>query len=154
MITLHAFSAEEFGALLDLANQRNPFTPQQKAEWSDVRKAFDEYKRLSRYYLAIESGRAVGYGCIEQQGDDPSWLRIYLVGSPSDMQGEMGEQLYAQLLQDAKELKVAGLWAYELQANEIAQAFFMARGFAETERSAPPGQPPMVVYQLAFTYSP
>lgn len=148
MIRLRALRPDDFDLLLDLANQAVPFAPKENAEWLANRKAFDETRRLRRHYLAEEGGRSLGYGCLEQQGDDPSWLRIYVVGSPADMQGEVGTMLYERLLREARELKAAGLWAREYQADEAARRFFTSRRFTEAERFTVPDQPPMVVYKL------
>ncbi len=148
MITLHPFQHEDFDILLELANQAVPFTPKENAEWLENRKAFDESRYTRRHYLAVDGGKPVGYGCLEQQGDDPKRLRVFVVCSPEHLQGEAGSLLYAQLMQDAKELGATRLWAREFQEDEPIQKFLLSRGFREYRRFSLPGQRPMVALSL------
>lgn len=148
MIVIRPFRQEDFSILLDLANQAVPFAAGENAEWLEYRKAFDESRRLRRHYIATENEEPVGYGCLEQQGDDPGSLRIYVVCSPPNLRSEVGSMLYARLLQDAKALGVRQLWARELQDDEPICRFFAQQGFIETQRRTPPNYAPVVVLQL------
>ena len=148
MIEIRPFQQKDFDVLLDLANQAVPFAPVENAEWWEYRKAFDESRRTSRHYLALTGKQAVGYGCLEQQSDAPALLRVYVVCSLANLQGEVGDRLYAQLMRDAAELGAAQLWARELQADAPIREFFLSRGFAETRHFTMPGHPPMVVLEF------
>jgi len=148
MIALRPCQPEDFDILLDLANQAVPFALKENAEWLKYRKAFDEFRYTRRHYLAVDGEKAFGYGCLEQQGDDPKWLRIYVVCSPENLLGETGSLLYGQLLQDGKELGASRLWVREFLADEPIREFFMSQGFKEYRRFSIPGQRPMVALSL------
>lgn len=147
MIEIRPFRPEDFDVLLDLANQAVPFAPEENAEWLAYRKAFDDSDRLRRHYIAEEGVRAVGYGCLEQQGDDPQTLRIYMVCSPANLRGEVGNQLFGRLIHDAEILGVKSLWARELQNDRPIADFFLSRGFNETRRFTIPDHPPMLIFE-------
>jgi N-acetylglutamate synthase-like GNAT family acetyltransferase len=148
LIKLRPFRPEDFDLLLDLANQAVPFAPQENIEWLAYRQAFDESIHLRRHYMAEENGQAVGYGCLEQQGENPQTLRIYVVCAPANIHGEVGDLLYARLILDARELGVERLWARELQEDTPIAEFFIGRGFVEIRRFAIPDYPPMLVFEL------
>jgi N-acetylglutamate synthase-like GNAT family acetyltransferase len=149
-IEIHPFRLEEWDweVLLELANQAVPFAPEGNREWLAYRKAFDESKRLRRHYMARDREKPLGYGCIEQQREDPQWLRIYVVCSPENLQDQVGQRLYDTLLQDANELGIAHLWAQEYQKDAPIREFLTSRGFVEVNRFTLPDQLPMVVYVL------
>lgn len=149
MIELRPVREEDFAVLLDLANQAVPFAPRENAEWLEYRKAFDESKLLRRHYLALDSATAVGYGCIEEQGGDPRVLRVYVVCSPENLEGEVGAALLGRLLEDAKALGATTLWAREFEADEPARKFFSWHGFVETRRVTLEGLP-MVFFELSL----
>ena len=134
MIAIRPFQQEDFDVLLDLANQAVPFAARENAQWLEYRKAFDASNCLRRHYIATKNEKLLGYGCLEQQGDDPASLRIYVVCSPPNFQSEVGAMLYARLLQDAKALGVRQLWARELQDDTASCSFFAQQGFIETQR--------------------
>jgi hypothetical protein len=147
MIQIRPFQPEHFDLLLALADQAVPFAPDENAEWLAYRKAFDESTRLRRHYLAWEGEIPVGYGCLEQQGDDTQTLRIYVVCSPERLNGEVGDALYDRLKLDVEELNITKLWARELQADEPISQFFTGKGFEVTERVTPPNFAPVVVFE-------
>jgi len=149
VLELRPFQPEDFGLLLDLANEAVPFAPTENAEWLEYRKAFDESQRFRRHYLAVDNNRALGYGGLEQQSDDPKSLRIYIVCGSQNLD-TVGTMLYNQLIQDAQAVRATTLWARELQADESAFKFFTGKGFAETQRLTPPNFAPVVVFQLAL----
>jgi N-acetylglutamate synthase-like GNAT family acetyltransferase len=148
MIELRPFQKEDWGVLLDLANLAVPFAPEDNEEWLEYRKAFDESVRNRRHYIATDGGIPVGYGCLEQQGDDPQQLRVFVVCSPESLPGEIGSRLYERLLKDAKELGATLLWAREFQQDAPIREFLTERGFVEVQRFTLPDQLPMVVYIL------
>jgi N-acetylglutamate synthase-like GNAT family acetyltransferase len=148
MLDIRPFRQEDFAVLADLANQAAPFAPEENAVWLERRKAFDESKRIRRHYIATETNQPVGYGCLEQQDDDPTSLRIYVVCSPAQMHGEVGNRLYARLIENAIELGAATLWAREFQADVSIRAFFKAHGFVETRHFTLPASEPMVMFEL------
>ncbi|MGQ0600440.1 MAG: GNAT family N-acetyltransferase [Anaerolineales bacterium] len=150
MIETRPFQQDDWNVLLNLANQAVPVAAQENADWLESRKAVDESQRLRRHYVATQSETPVGYGCLEQQSDTPQSLRVYVVSSPANLQGEVGTLLYARLLQDARGLKAASLWAREFQDDEFIREFFTSRGFVETQRFTLPNQPPMVVFTLSL----
>jgi len=147
MIEVRPFRPKDWEALLDLANQAVPFAPQENAEWLKYRKAFDESQRLRRHYIATENEVPVGYGCLEQQSDDPHQLRVYVVCSPENLHGQVGQRLYEKLQQDAAELGATHLWAREFQEDKPAYEFFTGKGFRDEQRTLP-NYPPMVIYTL------
>jgi N-acetylglutamate synthase-like GNAT family acetyltransferase len=148
MIQVRPFHENDWEMLLDLANQAVSFAPQENIEWLEYRKAFDESTRIRRHWIATDGGIPVGYGCLEQQGDDPQQLRAFVVCSPESLPGEIGNRLYERLLRDANELGATLLWAREFQQDAPAREFFTARGFVEAQRFTQPDQLPMVVYIL------
>jgi GNAT superfamily N-acetyltransferase len=151
MIEIRSFRPEDFRLLLDLANQAVPFAAEANAEWLEYRQAFDESQRLRRHYIAEDHHHhPVGYGCLEQQGNDPKTLRIYVVCSPQHLQADIGAVLYARLLHDAKDIGATLLWARELQDDRPACRFFVRHGFVETQRVTPLNISPVVVFQLAL----
>jgi hypothetical protein len=110
MIGLRPFVSNDFGLLLDLANQAVPFSPRENADWFAARKAFDESRMLRRHYIAyqVNDQAAVGYGCLEQQGETAESLRTYVVCRPDRLTGTVGETLFSQLLADATALSTDG----------------------------------------------
>lgn len=151
MIEIRPFEPEDFGVLLDLANQAVPFAPEANAEWLEYRRAFDETRRVRRHYLATDNCTPIGYGGLEQQDDDPTRLRVYVVSSPQRLASSVGDTLFKQLLKNANELGAKTLWARELLSDESARAFFTGHGFVETERRIVPNFAPVVVFQLAMS---
>ena len=148
MINIRPFQPSDWNLLLDLANQAVPFAPKENADWLEYRKAFDESARTRRHYMALNDGLPVGYGGLEQQDDAPEKLRMYVVCDPQNLRGEVGDQLCAQLLSEARALGATQLWAREFQADESAREFFTGHGFVESRRFTLPDQPPMVIYEL------
>lgn len=148
MLKIRPFQQDDWPILLDLTNQAAPFAPQENAEWLEYRQAFDESKRVQRHFLAVDGGTPVGYGSLEQQGDSAESLRVYVVASPEKLRGEVGDLLFARLLQEAQELKAADLWAREFQEDKPIREFLTGHGFAEVEQFTLAGQLPMVVFRL------
>ena len=146
-ITIRSFQLGDFDILLDLANQAAPFALDENKEWLEYRKAFDESQRMRHHYIAEENDRPVGYGCLEQQSDDPRWLRVFVVCHPLKLP-EVGSKLYDQLLKKAKEVSATHIWAREYQEDQPISEFFKERGFVETKRFRLPDQRPMVVFRL------
>lgn len=150
MVTIRHFHPDDFNTLLELANQAVPFDPHGNKEWLGYRKSFDKTKRFRYHCIAEENGESVGYGCLEQQGDDPKWLRVFVVCHPQNLNGSVGENLFNHLLEKARGTKATNLWAREYQKDQAAAVFFRARGFEEVNRFELPGELPMVVYSLAL----
>ncbi len=151
MIDVRLFRPADWDVLLDLANEAIPFAPQDNLDWLSHRRAFDESSRLRRHYLALRGDEPVGYGGLEQQSEDPGLLRVFVVASPTDLRGEVGDLLYERLLDDARSLGTSELWARELQADEPVQAFLTSHGFVEAQRFTLPDLPSMVVFRLGLT---
>jgi N-acetylglutamate synthase-like GNAT family acetyltransferase len=148
MIEIKLFQQDDWNIVLDIANQAVPFAPHGNIEWLEKRKAFDESSSIRRHYIATKNDIPVGYSCIEQQGNDLNWLRIFVVCSPEKLRSKVGQLLFEKVLQDAKELRVEHLWAREYQDDEAIRAFFLERGFVEVRRINIPNELPMVVYQM------
>jgi N-acetylglutamate synthase-like GNAT family acetyltransferase len=148
MVEIRPFKPEDWGALLDLANQAVPFAFKENVAWLENRKSFDESRRIRRHYIAADNKIPVGYGCIEQQSDDAKWLRIYVVCSPDNLLGEVGARLYEIVLRNAQESGADYLWAQEYQQDQPIGKFFTGHGFEEVRRFTLPGELPMVVYQF------
>jgi N-acetylglutamate synthase-like GNAT family acetyltransferase len=147
MVEIRPFLQDDWAVLFDLANQAVPFAQQGNITWLNNRKAFDDTRRIRRHFIATKNGLPVGYSCIEQQSEDPAWLRIYVVCSPEYLNEAVGMRLYESVIQAAKELGAEHLWAQEYQADRSIGRFFTERGFDEVRRFAPPNELPMVVYQ-------
>jgi N-acetylglutamate synthase-like GNAT family acetyltransferase len=150
MIYLQPFEEENWGLLLELANQAVPFAPQENEEWLAYRKAFDETKRIRRHYLAFDEGTPVGYGALEQQGETADLLRVYVVASLDNLKSGVGDTLYKQLLQDAQELDAKTLWVREFQDDKPICEFFTRHGFVEDQRVTLPDHLPMVILKLVL----
>ncbi|MDX1613574.1 MAG: GNAT family N-acetyltransferase [Candidatus Promineifilaceae bacterium] len=150
-ITIRPFTEKDFDELLDLANAAVPFAPEENAEWLAYRRAFDETRQIRRHFLAEdERGRAVGYSCLEQQGDDPTALRVFVVCSPHRLIRALGTQLFEHLLGQAQTLQATILWAREYQQDDAARTFFLQHGFVITHEFTLPGERPMIVYQRSL----
>lgn len=147
MIEIRPFVSSDFDVLCELANQAVPSVPQENAEWADARKTFDETTRFRRHHIATDAGKSVGYGCLEQQDEDEASLRIFVVASPTNLGGQVGKLLYAQLLSDAGEVEAASLWAREWLDDKVSRTFFINHGFEESRRYTVEGHPPMVVFE-------
>ncbi len=147
MIEIRPVRHEDFSALFDLANQAYP-SPQENAIWLESRKTFDESKRIRRHCVATAVEQIVGYGCLEQQDNDPKTLRLYIVCSPSNMCGDVGNELYSRLSKDAQSLGALRLWAREFQDDDNIREFLASRGFVEGIPYTLPGHAPMVIYKL------
>lgn len=131
-----------------MANQAVPFAPDGNKEWLEYRKSFDANKLFRYHCIAEENGKATGYGCLEQQSDDPAWLRIFVVCHPEKPSGKVGSRLFDHLLEKAKITPATNLWAREYQRDQAAEKFFKERGFEEVNRFELPDDLPMVVYRL------
>jgi N-acetylglutamate synthase-like GNAT family acetyltransferase len=151
MVNVRPFREDDWPLLLDLADAAVPFAPEENRVWLAYRQAFDESRSLRRHFMAAEESLALGYGCLEQQGDDPSQLRVYVVCSPENLRGEVGSRLYDRVLQEARALEAAQLWAREFREDEPIRDFFMSRGFTADQPVALPDQRPIVVYRLDMT---
>jgi ADP-dependent phosphofructokinase/glucokinase len=135
MITIRKFQQQDFEMLLELANRAVPFAPEENKEWFEYRKAFDESTRLRYHYIAEEFGQSVGYGCLEQQGEDPKEFRIFIVCDPKDLRREVGNALYDRLREKAQELSATQLWARELQEDDPINEFSV-RGVLRKRRGS------------------
>ncbi|GIV97585.1 MAG: hypothetical protein KatS3mg057_2242 [Herpetosiphonaceae bacterium] len=155
MIALRPFEVGDFDLLLDLANQAVPFAPRENADWFAARKAFDESRAIRQHYIAydVNDHRAVGYGCLEQQGETVQSLRIYVVCSPEHLAGTVGELLFTQLLGDAAMIGASHLWARELMDDEPIRQFFLRHEFRETRHIEIPDHPRMVLFERQLAES-
>ncbi len=152
MTALRPFEPSDIDLLLDLANQAVPFAPRENTDWFAARKAFDESRAVRRHYIAydLSDTTALGYGCLEQQGETIHSLRVYVVCSPDRLAGEVGERLCTQLLDDAAALGASHLWARELAGDEPIRQFFLNHGFGETRHIAIPDYPRMVLFERSL----
>ncbi|MBN1966702.1 MAG: hypothetical protein JW910_18765 [Anaerolineae bacterium] len=130
-LTLRPFETADDDLLPALASAAAPFDPVGMTDWVEQRRRFDATKYTRRHYLALDGGRARGYGAIEQQGGDPSRYRLFVVCAPEDLD-TAGTQLYDQLLADLKTLNARVAWTREYRQDEALLAFFAARGFVQT----------------------
>jgi N-acetylglutamate synthase-like GNAT family acetyltransferase len=146
MKEVRPFHLSDFGLLLELANQAVPFAPKGNKEWLEYHKSFGEAKFLRYHCIAEENGEATGYGCLEQQSDDPAWLRIIVVCHPTKPSGKVGARVFDHLLEKAKMTPATNLWAREYQRDRAAEKFFKEHGFEEVNRFELHDELPMVVY--------
>ena len=138
------FRPPDFDLLLDLANQAVPFAAEGNQEWLEYRKAFNEALRVRRHYIAEEKDRAVGYGCLEQQGEEEDVFRMFVVCHPERLV-DVGELLMARIIEAAEELSARTLWVREYQQDRPINEFFIRHGFDEVHRFTLPEELPMIV---------
>jgi len=125
--------AEDYQAILEVADVAVPFDPQGNRSWLRSRQAFDETAQSRRHYVLEESGRIVGYGGLEQQGGGPYRYRLYVVTAPERLD-DVGSALFERLRQAAIPFGARTLWAREYVRDEALLEFFQQRGFSETGR--------------------
>ena len=91
-----------------------------------------------------EDGEVIGYGAVEEAGDDPGWFRIFVVLPNERLQTPVAEQLHDRLWSDPASFSAAGAWFREDAKLEEVIQFFEAHGYEETRRYSA-GGPMMVV---------
>lgn len=132
---LRPFRVEDWDAVREAALLTRPDDVIGIENWLKYRRAFDEKNRFRRQYAAVgeKTDKVVGYGALEQQGDDPGWLRIDLFAAPGAPAG-VREGLYDRLEEDARAVGAHTVWVREYADDASFLAFVVARGFRETGR--------------------
>jgi hypothetical protein len=121
--------AEDWPAILRIANEALPNAPDGNAGWLEARKRFGGQRR---HYVAEGGGEIVAYGAIEETSD-PARRRVFVVMSPGRLKDGLGDAILNQLLHDSGELGAATVWMRE-QADDALLPFVSERGFVETRR--------------------
>jgi RNA polymerase sigma-70 factor (ECF subfamily) len=132
---LRPFHVEDWKAVREVALRTRPDDVVGVENWVKYRREFDGKNRFRRQYAAVgeKTGKVIGYGALEQQADDPGWLRIDLFAAP-DAPAGVREALYDRLEEDARAAGAHTLWAREYADEQGFLAFVAARGFIETGR--------------------
>lgn len=125
--------AEDYQAILQVADAAVPFDPQGNRSWLRARQAFDETAHSRRHYVLEHDGQIVGYGGLEEQGGGPHRYRLYVVTDPQRLENA-GRALFERLRQAAIPLGARTLWVREYARDEALLEFFQQRRFAETGR--------------------
>jgi hypothetical protein len=97
------------------------------------RERFGATGRTRRHYATLDesTGNLAGYGAIEQQDDDPSSFRVFIIPPADDAWDTVGLLLYDRLLADAIELGARLLWLREYEKDTGLVAFFLKQGFTQ-----------------------
>jgi GNAT superfamily N-acetyltransferase len=132
---LRPFRVEDWDAVQEVALSTRPDDVIGVENWVKYRRDFDEKNRFRRQYAAVgeKTGKIVGYGALEQQADDPGWLRVDLFAAPGAPTG-VREALYDRLEEDARAAGAHTVWVREYADDRDFIAFVAARGFRETGR--------------------
>lgn len=125
--------AEDYEAILHVANAAVPFDPHGNRTWLRSRQSFDESARTRRHYVLEEDEQIIGYGGLEEQGGGPHRYRLYVVAPPERLD-DVGRTLYERLRQAAIPFGARTLWVREYARDEALLDFFRQRGFVETGR--------------------
>ncbi len=126
---------DEWPAILRVANEALPNAPDGNIGWFENRRGFDEGSRTRRHYVAERDGEIVAYGAVEDT-DDPARWRLFVVMSPEQLNGGLGDLMLEQLVRDTEELGGSAIWMREQADDGAILSFAMARGFIETRRFA------------------
>jgi len=134
MLTYRTPGAEDWPAILAIANASGPEAPDGNRAWLAARMGFDETRHARRHYLVEdEGGSAHAYGAVEAGAGEAERFRLFLVMDPDDLDSGVGDSLFERLLVDARELGAAVLWMREM-AGDALIPYATARGFEEISR--------------------
>jgi len=126
-------SEQDYQLLHVLSNYQVPQDPVGNREWQANRRAYDQQHGKRRHYIAVHAPtkESIAYAALEQQGQDPTTFRIYLVFDPQRWSfDELGEFLYQQLLADAHTFQASKLVCVEYANDAAFLAFLEAHGFS------------------------
>lgn len=142
-ITLSTPDETHWPVILGLANAAVPWDVQGNQQWLANRQAFSGRRR---HYIARDgdSGAISGYGAIEE-GPESDTFRIYVVSDAERLAGDVGQAIYARLIEDLAAFGARRVWAREYASDDAILAFFTANGLVEQDRFTPPGYQEMVV---------
>jgi N-acetylglutamate synthase-like GNAT family acetyltransferase len=130
---LTPFDESRWQEVAALADMVVPYDLAGNREWTVNRQRFQATGRERRQYgVCDNTGRLVGYGAMEQQEEEPSAYRMFIVPAAHDLWGSAGLLLYDRLIADASELGARRLFLREYAQDAALIAFFSARGFNET----------------------
>jgi L-amino acid N-acyltransferase YncA len=127
------FDESRWQEVTALADAVVPFDTVGNREWTQNRRGFASSGRERRHHAVSDSaGRLVGYGAIEQQGDESDTYRLFIVPAADELWASVGSMLYDQLVVDASRLHAQRLVMREYSRDSALIAFFKERGFEET----------------------
>lgn len=134
---LRPFHIEDWKAVEEIVHATRPDDPHGVAAWVRTRREFDETARFRRHYTVVDeaSGAVLGYGGLEQQGDNPKMLRIYTCETAPDAPPEVRSTLYERLRSEAMAAGATRLWARDYADETESLEFLRAQGFTDTHRS-------------------
>jgi RNA polymerase sigma factor (sigma-70 family) len=132
---LRPFSVRDWEAVAKIAHDTRPNDDYSVEAWLRYRQEFDESARFRRHFSAVQTGteEVIGYGALEQQGDDPRYLRLFVCCTrPGPDAAGVTEMLYQRLVEEAKASGATKLWARQYADDLPTVAFLRERGFEET----------------------
>lgn len=132
---LRPFHIRDWEAVSKIAHDMRPNDSIGVEAWLRYRQEFDESARFRRHFSAVQAGteEVIGYGGLEQQGDDPQYLRIYVCCTKPGVEAEtVQEMLYQRLVEEAKAAGATKLWSREYADDVTLVAFLQGKGFKET----------------------
>ena len=122
----------DWPAILRVANDALPNAPDGNAAWLEARQRFNDNTRRRRHYVAEGNGEIVGYGAVEEAS--PGRWRTFVVMSPEQLNGGIGDRMLRQLLADIHDLGGGVAWMREQADDRSLLAFVASWGFKETRR--------------------
>ena len=132
---LRPFHIKDWEAVSQIAHATRPEDSDGVESWLRYRQEFDESARFRRHFSAVRAGteEVIGYGGLEQQGDDPHYLRLFVCcTNPSSEANNIQETLFQRLVEEAKAAGVTKLWSREYADDTPLITFLQDRGFQET----------------------
>jgi N-acetylglutamate synthase-like GNAT family acetyltransferase len=129
---------QDYALLHTLSNFQVPQDPKGNLEWQYNRRAYDESKRTRRHYIAHEqsTGQPIAYAAIEQQENNSTVYRLFLVFNPDEWTfSEIGTFLYQHLLRDARAMGATSLVLVEYADDFRFLKFLSEHGFIEAGKS-------------------
>ena len=85
-------------------------------------------------------GAVIGYGSVEESGDDPSWFRMLVCLANDRLADPVSDDLHAKLWCDLHDLGASGAWAREWATLTEVADYFVRLGYAETRRYSSGGR--------------
>lgn len=131
-MNLRPVTTTDYPALLACADAAVPFDRPGNRDWLAYRQNFDETTHFRWHVLAEEEGQAVGYGALEQQGDNLATLRLYVVTAHERLV-DVGNRLVEAAMGNVP-AGTTKLFVREYDQDKPVRDFFNTHGFVETMR--------------------
>lgn len=129
-IILRTPTPEDIEAVVAISREAYPESPENPKHWLEP--------DARRYYVAVQDGEVVGYGCLKpdlpRQPEVPQY-RLHL-GVRRDRRGRsIGGRLYETLYESLVSLGATNVWARVRHTETETLAFLERRGFVDKQRS-------------------